>query len=134
MTTFFSATATGNSVTISGVPAGDRELVIDMAGVSHNNPTNAALRIEISPDGVVWSPVATVSMFGKALLYTARYIFNGYGESLGDGLRLQPNGAAADMNVPIGDFGWSCPGGIGAVRLSWSAGNFDAGTITASVR
>jgi hypothetical protein len=133
-TPFFSQPATGSSVTISGIPTGSTDLVIDLVGVSHNRNTTATLRMAVSADGVSWSAPSAVAAFNKAWPYIGHIVLAGYEGDLGVASRIQPDNMALSLAAFVTDFGWVCPGGVQHVKLSWSAGSFDAGTINATVR
>jgi hypothetical protein len=106
MTVISTKSATGASVTFSGIPGGFDALVVDLGGVSFAGAGGQTGRITISNPG------------GNSGLFTGSQ-----GIAPASGL-----GAATGVNML-----WACAGGISAIRISAKPGDsFDAGSITLS--
>lgn len=131
-----SQSASGGSVTFSGIPASFEELVLDVDGVSHDAASSAQLRIELSPDGTTFGPPTTFTAgYNAGLGQHGSIVIGGYNNDFGAAVG-SINHVANDPGVKERscNFAWRCSGGIQAIRLSWTAGNFDAGTISLSGR
>lgn len=126
--------AAGSAVTFSGIPNSYQDLILDIAGVSHDNPATAQVRVEISADGAAWSPPVMIQQGAAALAYTSRITFAHYTDDIGAANRVQPGGTPPSFAASLANHGWHCPGGIQALRVSLSAGNFDAGSFSLSGR
>lgn len=131
-----SQTAAGGSVTFSGIPASFEDLILDIDGVSHDAGTPAQLRIELSPDGITFgAPAAFTAGFNASVAQHGSVQVADYNGDLGAAFGSIFNVVADPGIKPYSaNFAWRCAGGIAAIRLSWTAGNFDAGTISLSGR
>lgn len=123
------------SVTFSSIPATYENLYLDINGLSHDNGASQSLRMEISNDGATWSAPFIISRTAQA----AAFVFRGgifvAGRKRNGGALV--GGTMETTTTPqidgVNTTGWpgafSCAGGINHVRLSFSAGDFDAGTV-----
>lgn len=130
-------TASGASVTLSNLDCDDLLLVFD--GVSHNNGSNTTLRIDLSIDnGSTWPQglVVTASVAAAVNFYGVIPMFG-----LREGYISMPRGLLsnnANWSAPISDtathVSFKMGGRVNAVKVSPTAGSFDAGTIYGSQR
>lgn len=133
-----SQSASGASVTFSGIPDTFSDLIFDFDGISHNGATPSQLRLEVSPDGVTFSTPFTFTPGYKAdQTWRGWYEVLGYGADRGFAAGVVNNAAPADPGArTAATLAWECTGGIGAVRFSWSLAGamFDAGSFSLSGR
>ena len=135
MTTLISTQpAAGSAVTFSGIPNSYQDLILNIDGASHNNGGNAYMRLELSPDGSNWSPPMNIGYSAASAAISQRIVFADYRETLGAAIKAQPGSASPSLNGTASFLSWNVTGGIAAMRLSMSAGNFDAGSFSLSGR
>jgi hypothetical protein len=125
-------TGTG-TVTFSSIPATYSDLLLVFEGVSHNDGSARFLSLALSADGSTFSTavqISAVTVAAAATIYGSLripgYRFNaGQAVMVSSDLTTSPSagGGIAAVN-------WRVSGGIVAVRIAWSAGNYDAGTLT----
>lgn len=128
--------AAGSAVTFSGIPNSYEDLILDFDGVSHDAASSATLRIELSPDGASFgAPTQFTAGYNAGLAQHGSVTIGGYNGDFGAAVG-SINNVANDPGIKerSTNFAWRCAGGVQAIRLSWSAGNFDAGTISLSGR
>lgn len=127
-------TGTG-TVTFSSIPTTYNDLLMVAEGVSHNSGSNQSLDFYVSPDGAAFgSGGFLVSSGAGASTYRGGVMIPGYRENAGVIVGAL-TAAGSDPYVAAGastsdTLAWRSSGGISAVRIAWSAGNYDAGTIT----
>lgn len=120
------------SSSITSIPATYSDLYIEILGLSHDSGSNQTLRIELSPDGATWTAAAAIgpSSASTTTLYGGA-LYPGYRKGAGAMSGVVGNYSSDNSyTVPGGssNAAWRISAGINAVRLSFSAGNFDAGS------
>lgn len=128
-----SATPTGvSSVDFTGLLAtAYNELEVRIEGVSHNNGTSTNMTVAVSPDGSTFSTTTslTVGVANTVQWWGARQYLSFRGDggfAVGGPADLASSPAQASAGAVTA---WRCDGGIDALRIAITAGNFDAGTI-----
>ncbi len=108
------------------------DLLIQLEGVSHNNPSSASLQLALSADGATYSSAANISTtvsqsgsFHGAVHIPMCRANSGILLASTANLLTSPGLSAISNNAA-----WRLTGGIAAVRLLPSAGAFDDGTVT----
>lgn len=126
-------TPTGASSSITSIPTTYSDLLIEVLGLSHDNGTTQFFRIETSADGATWSTATNISntaisnsvpIYGSVEISGYRRGSGRIFSSIGD---VPSDNQIATSNSQIGR-PWRHSSGINAIRLSWAAGNFDAGS------
>jgi hypothetical protein len=124
-----------SSSSITSIPATYQDLLIEILGLSHDSGTGQGLRIEMSGDnGTTWTTANLISVStahpASATMYGGG-VLSGYLKGAGlfptiiDALASDyATTASSNIRSTI----WRIAAGINAIRLSWSAGNFDAGS------
>lgn len=125
-------TTSGTAVTFASIPQIYNDLLLEFIGVSHNSGGNASLNIELSDNGANWTGVQSLALNqGAAILMT------------GTALLTRPRGEAGSIIGAVANLtadrtagptlgslaAWRIAAGIAHVRISISAGAFDAGSI-----
>lgn len=119
------------SSSITGIAQTYQDLLIEILGLSHDSGSNQTLRVEMSGDnGSSWtSPLAVTSSVAGSATVFGSILLPRYRADGGGGIRQVENLTADVSSASAGGaFAWRIAGGIDALRLSWSAGNFDAGS------
>jgi hypothetical protein len=125
--------ATGSgSLDFTNIPQSYAELLIAFDGVSHNSASSAGLTMALSANGASYASASTIASAGAqsvqwyGAVEIARYTGNGGIAKVGLGnLASSPAQGFASSAIV-----WRVDGGIAAIRLAVSAGQFDAGAIT----
>lgn len=121
------------SSSITGIPDCYSDLLIEILGLSHTSGSNHLLRIELSGDnGATWTAAKNVvnAGAGSQTLYGTLNL-PGYRKSAGSLIPPSLGSLTSDYttgNLGGAAFSWRIAAGINAVRLSFSAGDFDAGS------
>ena len=130
------AHATPNGVAqvdFTSIPQTYSDLLVVFEGVSHNSGSNQSFQVAVN-DGASFTSNVIIgpSVAASAVMYGSWFI-PGYTFSGGISLGMWNNHAASPALSSGGGsnlYPWRADGGIEALRLAVSAGNFDAGTIT----
>lgn len=124
-----SAVATSD---LTSIPSTYSDLLIVYEGISHDSGSNQTMQIRISGDnGSSYTTAIAISgaTAASSTMYGSTQI-NAYNLSAGYSMGTVNNlSADATATNTLGAFTWRMAGGIDAVRIQWSGGNFDAGTI-----
>lgn len=128
------ATPTGvNQVDFTGIPATYNDLLLVCEGVSHNSGSSQTLQFAIGKNGVFASVInIEAAVAGTSVLYGAVHV-PGYLQR-GGIAKAGFHASGSDPGISISSapaIGWRSNSSVGIdrVRLGWSAGNFDAGTV-----
>lgn len=125
-------TGTG-SVTFSSIPAIYSDLRLVFMGLSHNDATSRVFTLALSADGTTFSSALNISapQAAAATLYGSIEI-PGYRLDAGalGGFTANLTSSPATATGSTINQAWRCTGGILALRVGVTTGNFDAGTIT----
>lgn len=129
-------TPTGAASSITSIPSTYSDLLIENLGLSHDSGSNQSLRAEFTGDnGATWSAPVTIHNAGgaqaaSAVLY-GNTVLAGYRKGSGSFAGMLAPGLTTDVsaaNATLTSGIWRIAAGINGVRLSWSGGNFDAGS------
>ncbi len=120
------------SSSITGIPTTYSDLLIEILGLSHDSGSNQSLRLELSGDnGATWtSPLSISAAAANTMTVYGGVQAGGYRKAAGS-LFANTDNLASDLAVGAGNNNrvvWRIAAGINAVRLSFSGGNFDAGS------
>jgi hypothetical protein len=135
LTLISSSTPTGvGTVTFSSIPSAYEHVFLAFDGLSHNNGAAQTLRIEVSTDGTTWSTPFTVGGSAGATVNTYGGIHIPSRKKNAGAALVASAGSGTSPSFATGGVAtsaaWFCTGGINHIRISYSAGNFDAGTIS----
>ncbi len=126
------ATTSGSSKTFSSIPQTYNDLMLVLAGVSASATHD--LQIELSDNGTNWTTVKAMSKVGGVAATDTHYgiiSIPAYrrvaGGILANIINLTAN-LTAESSITRA-IAWRIAAGIAHIRVSVSAGNFDAGTI-----
>lgn len=126
-----SSALSGASVSFTSIPQTYGALLLDVSALSGSSSANLVLGI--SPDGSTWYSHTLEAALAAANSRSIAFEFDRYtgdrGPMFGGYIASGFNGILADIGATDADV-WVCPGGIQAIRLTLSAGTFDAGTAT----
>lgn len=127
MTLLGTITATsGTTASLTGLSlSGYKHLHIDVEGVSHNNGSNQALRIELSStNGAAYGAFATISAAVGAAV--AIYGFIKVSNINSTTAAAKHAFAALTASVMAAAVSTNTADAVNAFRFSWAAGSFDA--------
>lgn len=120
----------GPTVSFMAIPARFSHLLVEVLGVSHDGASNQQLRLELSPDGSVWTaPASLATGIGNSALLYGSFLVPGYTRGTGS---ISPTFGNLSADLAMGNIGglacsWRIAAGIAAMRFSWSgSANFDA--------
>jgi hypothetical protein len=121
------------SSSITGIPAIYSDLLLVAIGLSHDSGSNQTLRVEYSGDGggsyTAPQNIQTVTQAASTAIYGS-ILIPGYlmpAGPLGLGQFGSLSSDVTTSNAGSPNTARRLDAGINAIRLSWSAGNFDAG-------
>ena len=125
-----------SSIEFAGIAQNYADLLMVFEDVSHDNGSNTNLTMAFSSDGLTYSSPAGISsnaaqsVSWHGTLEIVRYAGNSGSMKAGiSNLTTSPGHFAASNT-----FAWRANGGISALRVALSAGQFDAGTIALYAR
>lgn len=125
------STPTGvGTVDFTSIPQAYSELVLSIKGISHNNGSSANCDIYFSNDGATFGTGVTATAGVNTQTYYGGIYIPHYTEDAGSALVAMAHITSTPVIGNGVSRSWRCDGGITAIRVAFSAGNFDAGTIT----
>ena len=126
-------TGTG-TVTFSSIPTTYNDLMLVCEAISHNSGSNQSISVALSNDGSTFTAGAAFCAAGGAgNSFYGGVEIPGYNKGAGNmagGLDSLTSNLTTGTSGVTANVQWRVGGGIRALRIATSSGNFDAGTIT----
>lgn len=131
-------TGTG-TVDFTAIPSSYQDLLLVFSGISHNNGAGQQLQLAVSSDNVTFTTLANIgpaALAASAEMHGSIFIpnYRRFSGAMSGALATAPSAAPQFINGAGGannNFGvWKLAAAMSALRVAWSAGNFDAGTLT----
>lgn len=122
------------SVDFAAIAQTYSDLLIEFAGLSHDNAASAGVNIAFSNDGITFSNGLYIAQPGSSsVTWRGAVLLPNYTADNGTAINRisdMPSASPAAVYATSSLLNWFCTGGIGALRFSLTAGQFDAGTLT----